>query len=121
MTTKHSALILLFCVIGIVLSWMGPQFIAAYHDALGMSITAEFKARNLIDEQKLAELRLEPDHEDYSIEGRIRNSRVFKEYVTSLSLLLIVVFLCIASVALAPLLERFMPSSLIDSPRSNSD
>lgn len=121
MTTKHSALILLFCAIGIVLSCMGPQFIAAYHDAWGMSVTAEFKARNLIDERKLAELRLEPGKEDYSIEGRIRNSRVFREYVTALSLLLIVVFLCIASVALLPLLERFVPvSAVIDSP-SNSE
>ena len=121
MTTKQSALILLFCAIGIVLSWIGPRFIGAYHDAWGMSITAEFKARNLIDERKLTELRLEPGQEDFSIEGRIRNSRVFREYVTELSLLLIVVFLCIASVALLPLLERFMPASLIDSLRSNSD
>lgn len=121
MTTKQSALILLFCAIGIVLSWMGPQFIGAYHDAWGMSIAVEFKARDLIDEQKLAELRLEPGHEDYSIEGRIRNSRVFGEYVTSLSLLLIVVFLCIAGVALAPLLGRFSREEVKDSLPSNAD
>ena len=71
MTTKQSVLILLFCVIGIVLSWFGPQFLGAYHDVWGMSITAEFKASDLIDQQKLAELRQEPGKEDYSIEGRI--------------------------------------------------
>lgn len=121
MTTKQSALILLFCVIGIVVSWIGPQFIGAYHDALGMSITAEFKARDLIDEQKLAELRQEPGKGDYSIEGRIRNSRVFGEYVTSLSLLLIVVFLCIAAVALMPLIEKLVPVAVIDSPPRKPD
>lgn len=108
MSTKQSALILLFCAIGTILSWLGPQFLGAYHDAWGMSITAEFKARDLIDEQKLAELRQEPGNGDYSIEGRIRNSRVFGEYVTSLSLLLTVVFLCIAVVALMPLLKRLV-------------
>lgn len=117
MTTKQSVLILLFCAIGTVLSWIGPQFIGAYHDAWGMSISAEFKARSLIDEQKLAELRLEPEYKDFTIEGRIRNSRVFREYVTALSLLLIVVFLCIASVALRPLLATFSPAAVVvDSP-----
>lgn len=69
------------CALGIALTWILPRIVLAIHAACAMGIASEFKGLNLIDEQRLKDLREEKGYEDFSVEHRIRDTGRIEDYL----------------------------------------